>query len=316
MPDGVVGRLFTEKVAMRVAMIGYGAVGSVHASQLAAERGVNLVTVFGPKREKASAFASAHRIKHVSETLEEAISHADAAIVCSPSYLHYRQALECLQLGVHTLVEMPPCETVEQAEALGELAQDRGVRLECAHTSRYLAPYARITAGIRTSELGPIQEINYVRHHRLRDRSWTDDAMLHHAAHPIDLLLDWFEDLTPRGCVALPQVFNAQTVSMLCKLSNGAPATISITYASRLPHVRMLIVGDQHTVETDGFSYIRSDLKHLEFNDAEQLTYERAIHDQDIAFLSACGGKRAGIDWKETLKLMRIINCFQRLGNQ
>ena len=288
---------------------------SIHARQLIAEPSVEIVTVFAPNHEETLKFASGHNIKRVSDTLDEAVSLADAVIICSPSALHYRQARECLQLGVHTLVELPPCERTDEAEELGQLAQKRKVQLGCAHTSRYLVPYSRISNVIRRGELGTIQEVTYIRHHTLRDRGWADDALLHHAAHPIDLLLDWFGDLTSRGCVALPEVHNAQTVSLLGRLPNGAPVTISVSYASRLPRIQMLIVGDRHTVETDGFSYVRSDLGHLRYDSPEQLTYEQAIHDQDLAFLRACQGQRTGVVWQETVNLIRTLNRFQDEGS-
>ena len=304
---------------MKVAMIGHGWVGTVHASQLASERGVELVAVFSPERKKALEFASAHSIKHVSATLAEAVSLAEAVIVCSPSALHYQQARECLELGVHTLVEMPACETMKQADILAEVAQKQGVRVQCAHTSRYFDSYIRIGNSIRSGELGPVQEVNYVRLHKLLKRAWTDDALLHHAMHPVDLMMDWFGGITPKGCVALPQARGAQTVSLLGKLPHGAPAAVSVTFASRLTpvtDVRMLVVGKRHTVETDGFSYVRSDLEHLRSDTAGQANYERAIHNQDVAFLHACQGERTGVDWQETVKLMGIINHFQELGDR
>jgi len=300
-------------MAVKVAMIGHGFVGSVHASQLVSEKWVELVAVFGTERDKTVEFASAYSIKNASKSLEEAVSLADAVIVCSPSPVHYRQARECLELGVHTLVEMPPCETMKEAEVLGDLARKRGVRVQCAHTTRYVTTYIRIADSIRSGELGAVQEVNFVRHHKLKDRAWMDDALLHHSAHPIDLMINWFGALTPIGCVALPQARGAQTVSLLGRLPNGAPATISVTYASRLPHMRMLVVGDRHTVETDGFSYVRSDVDHLKLTIPELQSYEKAIHDQDVEFLRSCQGEQTGVKWEEAVKLMETLNHFQEL---
>ena len=97
-------------MALRVAMIGYGAVGSIHAAKLAKEPGIDLCVVYGPKPEKASTFASAHGIKYTSPVVADACSRAEVAIVCSPSTVHFQQSRECLQAGLHTLVELPPCE--------------------------------------------------------------------------------------------------------------------------------------------------------------------------------------------------------------
>jgi 2-hydroxy-4-carboxymuconate semialdehyde hemiacetal dehydrogenase len=299
---------------IKVAFVGYGAVGAVHAAQLALEPTVELTAVYGPRQDKASAFASNYGIKSVGKTLADAISGAEAAIVCSPSSQHYRQARECLEMGVSTLVELPPCEKVEEAKELRTLAERQGVVLMCAHTSLYLAPYESLTKSIRSGELGEIQGINYIRHHILRERSWADNALLHHAAHPLDLLLSWFGEVTPKACVAVPRIEAAQTVSCLGELPSGAPASVSVTYASRLPRTVMVVVGEDHTVETAGFSYIRSDLESLRLDSDEKATYERAIHDQDMEFLRACRGEWTGVGWDETVSLMETIQAFQEIG--
>jgi 2-hydroxy-4-carboxymuconate semialdehyde hemiacetal dehydrogenase len=301
-------------MTLKVAMIGYGAVGSIHADQLAAEPGVELRAVYGPKPEKSAAFASAHGIKRACTTIAQAVAGADVAIVCSPSALHFQQAFECLDHGVHTLVELPPCATTAEAEALGEVARRRGVLVGCAHTSRFVAPYARIREIIRANVLGPLQEFNYTRHHQLRERSWADNALLHHAAHPVDILLDWCGGLEPQGCVAMPDAQHAQTVALLAKLPSGGPATITVSYTSRLPHIRMLVVGEHHTLETDGFTYLRSDLADLQFAGDAQQVYEQAIRDQDREFLRACGGQSGFVPWEETLKLIRAMDRFQALA--
>jgi len=301
-------------MTLKVAMIGYGAVGSIHADQLAAEPGVELRAVYGPKPEKSVAFANAHGIKGAHTTIAQALAGVDVAIVCSPSALHFQQAFECLDHGVHTLVELPPCATTTEAEALEEVARRRGVLVGCAHTSRFVAPYARIRENIRANVLGPLQEFNYTRHHQLRERSWADNALLHHAAHPVDILLDWCGRLEPHGCVAMPDAQHAQTVALLGKLPSGGPATITVSYTSRLPHIRMLVVGEHHTLETDGFTYLRSDLTDLQFAGDAQQVYEQAIRDQDREFLRACRGQGGYVPWEETLKMVRAMDRFQALA--
>lgn len=298
---------------IRVALIGCGAVGSIHAANLTADQGVELTAVYSANSDKASAFASVHGIKNVGASIADAVGEADAAIICSPSHMHFQQARECLELGVHTLVELPPCIDAGEADELGGLARKNGKQLGCAHTARYLLPYASVRSALQKGAVGEIREVNYVRYHQLRNRSWTDNALLHHAAHPIDLLMDWCGGLEPIACVALPNAFAAQTVSILAKLPSGGPAAITVSYASHLPYARMSIVGKNHTLETDGFSYVRSDLADLQFRGIEQQVYEQAIRDQDADFLGACQGKNRFVDWAETVKLLRAVNQFQAL---
>lgn len=296
---------------MKIAFIGYGAVASVHARGLANHPELTLAAVFGPDRARAEAFAASHGVMHVSNTLEEAVSQADLAIICSPSPWHYRQGRECLAYGVNTLLEMPPCETSAEAEELEAIAKEKGAKLQCAHTSRYLTEYIRITECIRKQELGDVQQISFIRHLAPRKRHWEDDALLHHSAHPLDLLLYWFRDIAPKSCVAIPRNGNPQSVSILAELPNGAPASISVTYSSRLPHVSLFIVGEHHTIETDGFSYLRSGLESLNLSTPEQETYERAICEQDLDFVRACKGGKQSIEWTETIRLLCTVNLFQ-----
>src|ERR1017187_4832323 len=193
-------------MAIRVAFIGYGAVGSIHAAMLRKEPDVQLVSVYGPKREKASAFASTHGIKRVCDSIGEAVSAADAAIICSPSTAPFEQARECLENGVHTLVELPPCRDAGEAEGLARIALRRGVKLGCAHTIRFVAPYVQVRRSIGLGLVGEIQDINYVHCAQLSARSWTDDALLHHAAHGIDLMFYWFGGIEAIGCAGLPDL--------------------------------------------------------------------------------------------------------------
>jgi 2-hydroxy-4-carboxymuconate semialdehyde hemiacetal dehydrogenase len=221
-------------MAISVAMIGYGAVGSIHAAKLRMEPGVQLVSVYGPKGDKASAFAGTHGIPRACGSIAEAVSGADVAMVCSPSTVHFEQARECLELGVHTLVEMPPCQNAAEAEELASLGRRRGVKLGCAHTSRFVSTFARVKKSIESGLLGEIQEISYARYHKLRERSWTDNALLHHSAHPIDLLFYWCGGVEPKGCVGLPDIRLPHTVAALGRLPSGGPATITVTYVSRI----------------------------------------------------------------------------------
>lgn len=299
---------------IRLAMIGCGAVASIHAAHLAGQPDVALTAVYSPEPGRAREFASEYRVQAVASSVEEAIAGTDAVIVCSPSPLHFEQAQTCLSAGRHTLVELPPCGEVREAEELGRIAREQGVLVGCAHTSRYLAPYARIQSAVRSGVLGEIEEISYVRYPQLRPRSWTDDALLHHAAHVIDLVLDWCGGLEPLACVAFPRASSAQSVSLVATLPSGKSLTAAISYGAKLPVSRMVVVGTKHTVETDGFSYVRSDLEELRFSGDEREVYEQAIAAQDMHFLDACRGNATYIPWTETENLMRMIQRFQALN--
>jgi 2-hydroxy-4-carboxymuconate semialdehyde hemiacetal dehydrogenase len=298
---------------LRVAMIGCGAVGSIHAAYLTAQPNVELAAVYSPEREIAASFAARYGVRAIAASVEEAIGLSNVAILCSPSPVHFEQARACLRAGRHVLIELPPCNDPCEAEELGAIAQRQGLLLGCAHTSRYLAPYAHIHAACKAGLIGEIQEVSYIRYPQLRPRAWIDNALVHHGAHLIDLVLQWCGDLKPIACTAFPDAASAQSVSLLAALPGGGPLTAAISYGAKIPVSKMVIVGATHTIETDGFSYLRSDLDELQFIGDERSVYEHAVAAQDAQFIGGCDGKGAYIPWAETENLMRTIHQFQAL---
>lgn len=301
---------------LNIAFIGHGAVAAVHARGLASIPEATFAAVFGPDRQRAEVFAAAHGVRKVCSSLEEAVTCADLAIMCSPSPLHYVQSRVCLAAGVNVLVELPPCGSAEEASQLEAIAAENRVRIWCAHTSRYLTPYRRITAYLQQGELGSIEQIVYIRHLVPRARRWTDDALLHHSAHPLDLLLHWFEDIVPLGCVIRPVDGNPESVALLATLPDGTAASIAVTYASRRPVSLLRVVGSRHTIDTDGFSYVDSDLTDVRLRVDEADTYEKAIRDQDAEVVRACREGGGGVEWKETMHLLRSLESFRELGKR
>jgi predicted dehydrogenase len=286
-------------------------VASIHAQFVAAMADVSAAIVYGPDAQKARSFAERHKIEASTTDLDTLVSQADVAIVCSPTRNHFEQTQFCVRAGLPVLVELPPCEQVDEAVQLGRIAEEQGVLLQCAHTSRYIAPYKIVKEHL--FRLGPIQQVIYLRNPLARPRSWIDDPILHHAAHPIDLVIDWFGGVSPVAQASIPEHEISESVSLLGRLPNGAPLSISICYRSQLLMHRLTIVGTDHAIEASAFSLLHSDLPQLTFRGDDQQVYEAAIGEQDQQFLDACRGKGTGVPWSDTVRLMQTIREFQSL---
>lgn len=296
----------------QIAIIGYGAIAALHAAKLRAFSNVTVGSVFGPDPEKAVAFAKSHDIRRSANDLGEALKGMDAAVICSPSEHHVSQAQVALERVPAVLVELPACGSASEAETLAEAAARRNARLHCAHTSRYLEPYRRVDRWLKDDQIGFVSQVRYARSIPARAKSWVDDALVHHASHPLDLLLAWFGDLLPRSGVVLPIDGPPHDVSLLAALRNGAPVSVSISYRSHLPVASTTLIGSKHTVETDGFSYIQSDREDFNGKWDAQIEYEAAIAEQDHAFLAG-----EGVPWPETIRLASLVDEFRKLaGNQ
>ena len=298
---------------MRVAIVGCGAIAAVHARCLKAA-GVTISAACDASLESARAFAAEHGVVRAVSSVEAALEDADAAIVSSPSALHYGHAFSALERGRHVLLELPPC-TAAEAEHLALLAAQKQRVLQCAHTSRYLEPYRRLGDWVRSHRLGEIRQVHYLRCVVPSRRNWVDDALLHHAAHPVDLFLHWFGDLQPVAASGLPHAGPYRDVSLTAHLPNGAPVIIAVTYSSKMPQLKMTLVGSEHTVAVDGFHTIESDDASLAWQGDAGAVFEQAVSDQDLEFLSGWHAGTDGVPWSDSMRMVRSVEVFQKLCN-
>jgi hypothetical protein len=128
----------------------------------------------------------------------------------------------------------------------------------------------------------------------------------------VDLLLAWFGEVQPHALVESLEGAHAQDAVLAGALPDGAPVSISVSYGSRLPGACVTLVGECHTLETDGFSFVRSDAQGLAWTGEANDNYEFAIEAQDRAFLQGVAGREGGTDWEDT---ERLAECLERFLN-
>jgi predicted dehydrogenase len=87
----------------------------------------------------------------------------DAVVVATPPATHYKIARECLEHGLHVLVEKPLALHGEQAGELVELAAARDLVLMVGHTFVYNAAVRALREIIASDEIGEVHYIDSVR---------------------------------------------------------------------------------------------------------------------------------------------------------
>jgi predicted dehydrogenase len=119
-----------------VAVIGVGHLGRHHVRLLGGMPRVELVAAVDLVAERARAAVegtSASALEHY----HDVIGSVDAVTIAVPTSGHLAIALECLQRGVHVLVEKPMASSVAEADAMVAAAASAGVRLAVGHTERF-----------------------------------------------------------------------------------------------------------------------------------------------------------------------------------
>jgi len=109
---------------LRCAVIGVGYLGKFHAQKYAKIPGCELVAVVDSRQDVAETVAEPLGCRAVTD-YRELLGQVDAVSIVVPTQAHYAACIEFLRAGVHVLVEKPMTTTLEQADELIALADEK-----------------------------------------------------------------------------------------------------------------------------------------------------------------------------------------------
>jgi predicted dehydrogenase len=121
---------------VRVAVVGAGHLGRIHAKLLSNRADCSLVAVcdpYAPSRAWIQENLKLPVVEHY-QHLEGAI---DAVVIATPTTLHHEVAKWALQQGIATFIEKPIASTVQQAQELEGLASLFQAPLQIGHVERF-----------------------------------------------------------------------------------------------------------------------------------------------------------------------------------
>lgn len=119
----------------RVALIGAGSMGSLHARVLAQSQRCELVTIVEPDRAAGQRVAERWEARWLPEL--DDLSGVDAVVLASATETHYPLATSVLESGTPLLVEKPVCADLADTEKVIELSGRLDVPVMCGFVERY-----------------------------------------------------------------------------------------------------------------------------------------------------------------------------------
>jgi predicted dehydrogenase len=167
---------------VRTAVIGVGYLGRFHAQKYAALPESKLVAVVDARAAARDAVAAEVGCRAVAD-YREILDEVEAVSIATTTPLHFPIAQECLERGVHVLVEKPITETPGQARALIETAARHGRILQVGHLERF-------NSAILALE-GTLGVPRFIESHRLapfKERGTDVNVVLDLMIHDIDLI--------------------------------------------------------------------------------------------------------------------------------
>ena len=167
----------------RVAVVGVGHVGSIHAKIYKEIKACSLAGVCDIDEARLREISGTLNVPGYSR-YQELFDKVDAVSVACPTQLHYKIASDFLNHNIHTLVEKPFTTNLKDADSLIESARKNGLILQVGHIERFNSAFSA------TLEL--IKNPKFIECHRLSpfpNRSLDVGAVLDIMIHDIDIVL-------------------------------------------------------------------------------------------------------------------------------
>lgn len=250
---------------VRIALVGCGTMGRIHASGYQAIANAQPVAFCDLSAEKAQVPASTHGAT-VYTDFDGMLREADFDVldVCLPTYLHRDYAVAGMRAGKHVFCEKPIARSEEAALDMLAAAKAYGVKFSVGHVLRFFPNYAHAAGLAAAGRLGTPRLIRTVRNQAFPAWSWegwyqdyekSGGPILDLVIHDLDWIMHSFGDVKRVYALSLNgKVAGQEHCLLVLRLQNGAIAHVEGSWA--LPkgsafHTAYEVVGTKAQVEYD-----------------------------------------------------------------
>lgn len=214
---------------IRVAVVGVGYLGNIHAKIYDNMDNVELVAVVDTDQSVATSVADKHHCRALTDTCGLA-SQIDAVSIAVPTSLHLQVCRPFLNAGIHTLLEKPIASGVAESTEIVELARENQAILQIGHLERF-------NAGImKLAELA--SNPRFIEVHRLGtfvDRATDVDVVTDLMIHDIDIVLSLIgsplTNISATGTQVVTE--HVDIANTRLEFANGAVANVTASRVSR-----------------------------------------------------------------------------------
>lgn len=146
-------------MTLRTGIIGAGYIATWHADALRNTGAAKLTSVCDLSIGAAESFAAGYGARAFGSVEDMlAANVVDAVHITTPPSSHKALAVQCLEAGLHVLVEKPVAVSLQETEAMAAAAQDSGKTLGAGHNFMGTPGYQRLKALVDMGKLGRIAQ--------------------------------------------------------------------------------------------------------------------------------------------------------------
>lgn len=197
---------------LKVGVLGAGHLGKIHLRLLNESDQYQLVGFYDPDEINAKRVAGEFGYTYF-ENMNVLMDAVDVVDIVTPTLSHHDCAVKAIQKGKHIFIEKPITNTLDEAENIMKLAQEKGVKGQVGHVERFNPAFISVKDKIET----PM----FIETHRLAEfnpRGTDVPVVLDLMIHDIDVILSVVNSPVKQ--------INASGVSVISKSPDIANARI------------------------------------------------------------------------------------------
>lgn len=263
---------------MKYALIGCGRISTNHI-KAAINNKLELEAVCDVVPRHMEQLLEKHELKNSSSVKRYtsyrdmiAENQLDLVSIATESGIHAEVALYCIEHGIHAIIEKPMAMSMEDADKIIELSEQKGVKVAACHQNRFNVAVQKMRTALEKGRFGQLSHGSiHVRWNRSQEYytqapwrgTWEQDggALMNQCIHGIDLLRWMLGDEVESVYGVTRQQFHhyleAEDIGMATvTFKNGAVATIEGTtnvYPQNLEET-LYLFGEKGTVKLGGKS--------------------------------------------------------------
>jgi predicted dehydrogenase len=231
---------------LRIGIAGAGHFGRFHTLKVAKSPRATLSGVYDRDSKRAAEVAG--EVKSRALSFDELLAESDAIVVAAPAEAHFELAGAALRAGKHVLVEKPIAATLEEADALAALANERGLVLQVGHLLRYSAEHRAISERMHR----PLY-IDCVRIAPFKPRGTDVSVILDLMIHDLDFVLSLIDSpISSVDAVGAPVASAFEDIANArVRFENGCVATITASRISLKTERKMRLFSQEGYMSVD-----------------------------------------------------------------
>ncbi len=258
----------TEKSKIKLAVIGIGVMGNLHARDIDALASTELAAICDIDQAKANKYARMYSVPAFTDYRDMlAQIELDAVLIATPHYDHPSIAIDAFERGIHVLTEKPIAVHVQAAQEMiaaykAALEENPNLVFAAMFQQRTYGFWRKIKSLIDDGELGRLVRATWIITDWFRTQSYYDNGgwratwkgegggvLLNQCPHNLDLY-QWFTGMPKRivGFAAIGKYHNIEVedeVSAYFEYENGMIGHLITSTAESPGTNRLEIVGEK-----------------------------------------------------------------------